>query len=129
MLGLAQRSLLSVRSQPIRWITGVHVAKLSIAGLVAADAAQQAAADPLRPLVGLLLRALAVWTAFKESGGVVDGSVSKMTLDAADAVGLPRLTWLRWMKALKGQNKPIGTTPTCAAALRAPALACRAPRH
>ena len=42
----------------------MHVAKLSIAGLVAADAAQQAAADPLRPLVGLLLRALAVWTAF-----------------------------------------------------------------
>jgi hypothetical protein len=53
-----------VRSQPIRWITGVHVAKLSIAGLLAADAAQQAAADPLRPLVGLLLRPLAVWTAF-----------------------------------------------------------------
>ena len=25
----------------------------------------------------------AVWTTFKESGGVVDGSVSKMTLDAA----------------------------------------------
>ena len=42
----------------------MHVAKLSIGGLVAADAAQQAAADPLRPLVGLLLRALAVWTAF-----------------------------------------------------------------
>ena len=87
LLGLAQRSLLSVRSRPIRWITGVHVAKLCIAGLVAADAAQQAAADPSRPLGGLLLRVLVVWMTL---ASLVSFAVSWRTDSQADL----RLVWL-----------------------------------
>ena len=84
---LAHSSLLSVRSRPIRWITSVHVAKLVIAGLVAADAAQQAAADPSRPLGGLLLRVLVVWTTL---ASLVSFAVSWCTDSQADL----RLVWL-----------------------------------
>ena len=76
-----------VRSRPIRWITGVHVAKLCIAGLVAADAAQQAAADPSRPLGGLLLRVLVVWMTL---ASLVSFAVSWRTDSQADL----RLVWL-----------------------------------
>ena len=75
-----------VRSRPIRWITGVHVAKMCIAGLVAADAAQQAAADPSRPLGGLLLRMLVVWTTL---ASLVSFAVSWRTDSQADLLTVP----------------------------------------
>ena len=64
----------------------MHVAKMCIAGLVAADAAQQAAADPSRPLGGLLLRMLVVWTTL---ASLVSFAVSWRTDSQADLLTVP----------------------------------------